>query len=1210
MDCVLAANRKRIRVGVAILISLAAMPAVADDWLTEVTRKFNYDDVMQLTSEKASYGFTPVAQILLSSTRYEYDELGRQTIVQQYASSAASTDDYITKYDYDVAGNLSKLIRTGPSGSDFTASEYDYDTVGRQTQVLSPEGGKTLLEYDKGGNLTKQRVLRTGTSDYLDTLTEYDELSRATESTNPEGPVQTTTYNTLSQQIKAIAETSGGAKLSQQRWYYDDAGRVLTAARMADADSTASGVDLTADQVTQQTYDDGGRVLTRKAYNMNASTAIETVNLYEGHGWLSKTTDPAGSYSESLYNDVGEATTRYVYDSIDTRTFENKFDGYGNITKGIALASSSPDDLTTSYAYDALDRQKSVTDPESFGVATDYDQLGRVYEKEESRDLSGLPQTTRSKYDRLGRNIELITWDWFGGTLNQTTSYGYDLAGRRTQITYPDDGDVDFEFDLAGQMTKKTDQRSVALTYDYDGRGLMTRKYESAGDIVEEFEYDDLGRLTVAQKGSDADPDAIAKTTMAYDDLSRVTQYDQELFAEGASNDKEIDCDYDQAGNRLTMLYEPSGDSSLSLAYSYDDLSQNTKVRGQFRNADSRLTSYQDMVMYDYDGRNLSRRQLQTLYKLESEVADGEVFLDYFPEYDQHRFVDTITNRVTFGTTAQDELAPFHYDLDKVANIDERRGIRASGSGFSQIQLTTDFSYDKAHRVTAAFYDYYTGGTKDTDMSYSYLGNRLTTYDHTNSVSKAYVSNGVNEYSSIEDLSGGGPVTVHYDAAGNLSRDELDFEYTYDYDNRLTKVTYEGGTGSTQVAHFEYDALGRMISSQLRFDSDVDGDTETLKYYYDNQEVVAEYDTADNLSRRYIHGTRRVDERAILLEGEGDDLDTYYYLLQDLQSVTGLAQKNGALLEANRYDAYGEVEVFSYHAMDVDRDGTVGVLDVIATVDGKNGADVATDEPLTDHDMDGDTDDDDVTDVSNAVGASSGVAMRTSGLGNPYFFTGRRLHFLEDLSETGENPNLQVQYNRARHYCPMHGRWLQRDPAGYVDGMSLYEYVKSRPSFLFDPTGSFAEQDWIANASPTVEPNGGPFILVSRDVQLPTGSAGWPSLILGVLGATGQLNVTVIWEIDQIWRTTLQPPINFIGKTCYCPWRLAQECKACDASARSAKWVRDRKIGPFAFTKGTIRSPFGNNSYDFECKCSRPQVPPKSVWTCKRRPKAKCCPTG
>ena len=99
----------------------------------------------------------------------------------------------------------------------------------------------------------------------------------------------------------------------------------------------------------------------------------------------------------------------------------------------------------------------------------------------------------------------------------------------------------------------------------------------------------------------------------------------------------------------------------------------------------------------------------------------------------------------------------------------------------------------------------------------------------------------------------------------------------------------------------------------------------------------------------------------MLLEGEGEDLDTYYYLLQDLYSITGLMQKNGALVEANTYDTYGRVSPWSYHPCDVwALDGNVnasdnGYLRSIKASSGGSG--YPTIDPATDIDMDGDTDD-------------------------------------------------------------------------------------------------------------------------------------------------------------------------------------------------------------------------------------------------------------
>jgi RHS repeat-associated protein len=52
-----------------------------------------------------------------------------------------------------------------------------------------------------------------------------------------------------------------------------------------------------------------------------------------------------------------------------------------------------------------------------------------------------------------------------------------------------------------------------------------------------------------------------------------------------------------------------------------------------------------------------------------------------------------------------------------------------------------------------------------------------------------------------------------------------------------------------------------------------------------------------------------------------------------------------------------------------------------------------------------------------------------------------------------EDEETGLIYNRGRMLNPTLGRFLQRDPAGYVDGLSLYEYVMSDPIGGFDPSG-------------------------------------------------------------------------------------------------------------------------------------------------------------
>ncbi|NLX58166.1 MAG: RHS repeat-associated core domain-containing protein [Phycisphaerae bacterium] len=65
-----------------------------------------------------------------------------------------------------------------------------------------------------------------------------------------------------------------------------------------------------------------------------------------------------------------------------------------------------------------------------------------------------------------------------------------------------------------------------------------------------------------------------------------------------------------------------------------------------------------------------------------------------------------------------------------------------------------------------------------------------------------------------------------------------------------------------------------------------------------------------------------------------------------------------------------------------------------------------------------------------------------SDVGNPYAFTGRRLDLESGL----------MQY-RHRYYAPELGRFVSRDPLGYVSFPTLYLYGRACPTGVTDPTG-------------------------------------------------------------------------------------------------------------------------------------------------------------
>ncbi|OGQ06140.1 MAG: hypothetical protein A3F82_04675 [Deltaproteobacteria bacterium RIFCSPLOWO2_12_FULL_44_12] len=80
---------------------------------------------------------------------------------------------------------------------------------------------------------------------------------------------------------------------------------------------------------------------------------------------------------------------------------------------------------------------------------------------------------------------------------------------------------------------------------------------------------------------------------------------------------------------------------------------------------------------------------------------------------------------------------------------------------------------------------------------------------------------------------------------------------------------------------------------------------------------------------------------------------------------------------------------------------------------------------------------------------ASGALLEDSAAGNPFLYTGQMYD-----AETG------FYYYKARYYHPTLGRFLQRDPLGYVDGYNLYSYVNNNPLNWVDPMGFGKEKEF------------------------------------------------------------------------------------------------------------------------------------------------------
>ena len=277
---------------------------------------------------------------------------------------------------------------------------------------------------------------------------------------------------------------------------------------------------------------------------------------------------------------------------------------------------------------------------------------------------------------------------------------------------------------------------------------------------------------------------------------------------------------HDPAGNRTALTY-PGGES---LSYTPTPLDQ----------VDTVTLNGSPLVDYAYHGggHRLASRTVTT------DATSPTSYVTSI-DYDSHRRTDAIGNTLDTGGTPE-TLAAFGYTHDLNGNP-----LTRSADGLTEFAADDRvFGLDSLDRLTGTQY-----AETDTDEQtlFDLVGNRERHTDRAGETLDFALANPANEYATI------GGVAVTYDAAGNLARDEDGRYYDYDEQNRLTEIRADNGT--TVLARYRYDALGRRIT----FEDPVAG--RVVRYYYDGSRVIEERDAGDARLRYHVNGAQYIDER-------------------------------------------------------------------------------------------------------------------------------------------------------------------------------------------------------------------------------------------------------------------------------------------------------------------------------------------------------------
>jgi|GEM_PF-6385730 len=384
----------------------------------------------------------------------------------------ASTTDPLSHVTTLTTDALSRVTKSQDALNN--ATQYAYDTANDLTQVTDALSHVTNYSYVSGR--TSNLLSQVTDANSHSTSFGYDGYARLTSVTDALSHTKTSSYDVASNLIKTV-----NARGQTITYTYDKLNRLIS--------------KTMPEGTISYTYDAAGNMLTASSYNGS--------KLQMTYDSLNRVTQviqtlPSGYQATIGYsydansNRIGMATPwgnfTYAYDALNrltsvtnpqSHTFTFSYDADGRRTQMVA-----PNGVTTVYTYDNASRITSITATNSSSVivsseAYTYDAVGNQLTM---TDIEGTHSYTYDNIYRLtaashpaGTSLpvqdETFSYDPVGNRLAdaQITGYTYNAGNELTS-----NSSYTYTYDADGNLATKTDLSSNETTYSYDSRNELT----------------------------------------------------------------------------------------------------------------------------------------------------------------------------------------------------------------------------------------------------------------------------------------------------------------------------------------------------------------------------------------------------------------------------------------------------------------------------------------------------------------------------------------------------------------------------------------------------------------------------------------------------------------------------------------------------------------------------------------------------------------